>query len=313
MLLVLIYLEIQILSLIARIHNKLVYLFNKNDLKKGEGSVKYKKILSLYDDVDFLLYVKEKKDGFLQNLSNIKTLVISDSTADYGFHPQYYNDSFNLGLISFDLYSSYQLYMSYRDELSSLNEIICFLNVSSIGFSLIHTSEKYRTVAYKYFFNIEYFDETQIKKRYEKWIISICKKLHNEKIDDGYRGYKEKYYFGTHIKTSQRAKTHLRENIREPDQLQWLVKLAHFVGMDNRKLVLVIPPCREDYMENLPMKSVLYEKIHKLDLKNVKLVDFYGDTLFNDNDFGDTDHLNETGAIKLTKKMAQILEPTIMK
>jgi hypothetical protein len=51
----------------------------------------------------------------------------------------------------------------------------------------------------------------------------------------------------------------------------------------------------------LPGQAELFEKIFKI--KNITILNFYDSTLFTDGDFVDADHLNETGAIKLTKEI----------
>ena len=107
--------------------------------------------------------------------------------------------------------------------------------------------------------------------------------------------------FGTNVIVEERAKSHLRENKREPDQMQWLKELINLVHSDNRRLIIVIPPFRSDYKKIISKQSNLFEKIYNL--KGVEVLNFYDSKIFSDDDFGDSDHLNEQGAIKLTNEI----------
>src|SRR5690606_31261080 len=134
-----------------------------------------------------------------------------------------------LGLTSSDLYTSYFLYHNYRKCLKNLRTVLLFLSVPSPGFSLIHTSEKYRSVAYKHFFNVPYQDDKFIEDGVEKKIIKKIKKLKKIDVPNGYQGYDKKTYFSLSISPEERSRTHLRENYRNPDQMIWLKKLNDLI------------------------------------------------------------------------------------
>ena len=98
---------------------------------------------NLFDDDDFLMYVCKKKKGFDKNLDKIKTIAIRGSNVDYAFYAPDWNNSYNLGLTSTNLYESYYLYKKYRKDLCSLKNVILYFTVFAPGYSLIHTSERY--------------------------------------------------------------------------------------------------------------------------------------------------------------------------
>ncbi|HDM8043623.1 TPA: hypothetical protein P0E04_001750 [Vibrio campbellii] len=50
----------------------------------------------------------------------------------------------------------------------------------------------------------------------------------------------------------------------------------------------------------MPDKAELFKKIYDIDHTNYKVLDYYDSIDFNDDDLGDTDHLNESGAMKIT-------------
>ena len=183
---------------------------------------------NLFDDEDFLYYVKKKKEGFIMNIDSIQTLVMRGSNSDYGFYSPLWKNSYNLGLTSSDLYFTFIIYKRYRKQLKRLKNIIIYHSVSSSGYSLIHTSERYRAVAYKCFFNTPYLKREMINSKYEKLIFKKCYKLKPINISPDYRGYDKKTCFGINISAEERIKPHLRENKRKPNQMHWLKKTWRF-------------------------------------------------------------------------------------
>ena len=66
-------------------------------------------------------------------------------------------------------------------------------------------------------------------------------------------------------------------------------------------MFIVIPPFRSDYKKLLPNQSILFDELFKLE--GVEIMNFFDSKLFTDEDFGDTDHFIEQGAIKLTNEI----------
>jgi hypothetical protein len=257
----------------------------------------------LFMDNDFLSYVYKKKLGLENNLDNIQTLALRGSHADYSIFAKGENGIYNLGLTSTDIYVNFKLYEKYSNKMSKLESVIFFYSAFTPGLSLVRTSEKYRLVAYKYFFNIPYQDDSLIDKKFEKKIQNRCRKIRPFELNSEYCGYEKKHQFISNLSAAQRAKTHIRENKREPNQLEWLINLIELVKKDEKKLYIVIPPAKKSYMDCLPDKSELFEKLYSLDLSDVIIFDFYGSSIFDDSDLGDFDHMNEKGAKKLTEEI----------
>lgn len=258
---------------------------------------------NLYIDKNFLTYVYKKKLGIENNINIIKTLALRGSNVDYGFYTPIWDYSYNIGLTSTDFYTSFKLYEKYQNKLCDLQNVIFFLNIPSIGYSLIKTAERYRAVSYKHFFGVPYQYPNEIKRKYENKVETECRNIIIEKLEPSYSGYEKKNAFIKNVSAKERARTHLRENQREPDQMEWIVKLIDLTRKKNLNLFFVIPPYRTDFKNVLPPKTILFKKIYKLNLKGAILFDYYDSTLFDDSDFGDMDHLNEKGAIKLTSEL----------
>lgn len=268
----------------------------------------YKRKKNMFMDEIFLSYTYKKKLGFKNNLENIEILALGSSHADYALLTESNKNIFNLGLTSLDMYSSYKLYEKYSPRMKNLKNIIFFYSVFTPGFSLIKTEEKYRLVAYKYFFGIQYQENEIINQKVEKTIINKCKKIKEIKIDKDYRGYSKKDAFFFGMTAEERANTHLRENRRQPNQLKWLEKFIYMAREDNRNLYIVISPAQKSYIECLPSKFKLFNEIYNIKNDNVIIIDFYDSPLFSDFDFGDFDHLNENGAKKLTAEILKRIE-----
>lgn len=261
---------------------------------------KKKQKVNSFNEDKFIQYVYKKNYGFLKQSKQIETLAISSSHTDYGFYPYLIKNSYNLGLPSADLYTTYQLYELNRFRLEKLKNVIIFYSVFSNGFSLIKTNEKYRTVFYKYFLGIPYQESTYIDESNEKLIIKKCNEISIINYEDSYLGYDLQTYYGTKISPEDRVKSHLRENLREPDQLIWFSKLIESIKADKRNMVIVLSPVRKDYKSLLPDKEIIFKKLYQLRSNNFIIIDLYDEESFTDADFGDTDHLNEIGANKAT-------------
>lgn len=260
---------------------------------------------NLFMDRDFIEYVCKKKKGLEKHGSEIELLALRGSHCDYGIYSNAYKSIFNLGLTSSDLYTSHQLYEKSKALTPNLKYVVLFYSVFTPGLCLIKTKEKNRLVTYNHIFKMDYQTEGLIDKKEERKILKKIKKIQLKEcsLEDSYRGYVNPSHFGVNIKAETRIKTHLRENKREPNQLEHLLKLSKSVNNDNRKLVIILSPNRADYKSLLKNNDELFSSLYQLQLKNVDVIDYYNCDLFLDSDFGDTDHLNEKGAKKLTENL----------
>lgn len=279
--------------------NRIIHFLNRQKNQLGPN---------LFDDQKFLTYVFKKKIGLENSANKITTLGLRASTTDYSFHSPSWEGSFNLGLTSSDLFDTYYLYKLHRENLPNLKNIIIFFSVCAPGYNLIKTSERYRSVAYNYFFQVPIRNEGDIKSYFKKHIIRECKKLKIPDSDPSYTGYEKKDYYGIQISAHDRFRTHFRENQREPDQMIWLESLLSLVSSDGRRLVVVIPPVRSDYKKILPSETLLYKKLYELESKGLEIISYFESNIFCDSDLGDVDHLNEQGSIKITENLLRIFE-----
>ena len=205
-----------------------------------------------------------------------------------------------MGLTSSDLYTSYKLYQVNMDRFDKLKNIIVYINSATPGFNLSQTGENYRCMIFREIFLIEHQSRAKLCGIREKELIKKCLKYSSESFNiDNYFGYEKKSFY-LKMTAEQRKSTHLRENKREPDKLIWLEKLIKLAGLNDINVYCVITPIKKDFKEIMPDKAELFKKIYDIEHANYKVLDYYDSIDFNDDDLGDTDHLNESGAMKIT-------------
>ena len=86
-------------------------------------------------------------------------------------------------------------------------------------------------------------------------------------------------------------------------------EFVHFCSVREIKLLLTVMPVTSHYLKylNPEYKNSFYTVLDGID-SNIHLLDLSDDRNFNNNiDFNDTDHLSDSGAIKLTQIVSSIL------
>lgn len=245
-----------------------------------------------------------KQAGLIINDNKIETLVLGSSHGDYGFRSDLYENSYNLGLTSSDLYFNYQFYKLLFPKLPNLKNLILFYSVFSPGHELEKTKEYHIAILFKLIFGIPYRDSNL--KIYEEKIIEALGLIPEEEMPDNYTGYEiPDWFFDEAFGVENRAKMHLRENSRSSNQTKYVEKISSLAKKHKHKLTVVLSPAREDYKSFLPDSSELFKELNNL--KGIDILNYYDDKDFTRDDFGDFDHLNQDGAKKLTQKIYKAL------
>ena len=89
---------------------------------------------------------------------------------------------------------------------------------------------------------------------------------------------------------------------------KYLISLINLLKEKNINLYIIIPPFTDLYKKYIDENLVFTEVKNICKNNNISLLSFYNDKDFNNDDFCNCDHLNVLGAIKLTKKINDILE-----
>ena len=250
-----------------------------------------------------------KNIGIKECKNEIENIVLGSSHARHGFIPDVYE--YNLGGSSQDLYTSYKLYeWILKNDFKNLKNIILFYSPFSPGFQLCKTSEAWKCIAYKTFYNIDFQSELPEDAKYlEKKLPYVIK---NKKCDlpENYRGevfYSDKNGF---IDIAAIAKRWIKHNRRNNNQNLYLEKLIEKSNANNHNLYIVIAPLRKDLKLLLPDKEIIFSSLYKLteNHSTLKLIDLYNSEDFDVLDFEDTDHMSYTGAKKLTGIIKGIID-----
>jgi len=244
--------------------------------------------------------VLQKKNALSRMKDTVETLVVGSSHGKNGFHA--INNEFNFCITSQDLYTGYEIYKKYAD-LKNLKTVILFYSVFSPGFEEEMTNDHIAPVLYKMILNIPYrYPERYNYKKIEK---KLAKSLSNILFDNtdacssfDARGNYDYSVFCTNADAKERADGHLKNNARENRQTKYVAEMQKLAEERGHALVVVIPPARSDYMRYMPPCETVFKDLFAL--KNVRVLNYFGNPDFSDDDFGDTDHLNLQGALKLS-------------
>lgn len=240
--------------------------------------------------------VHRKYLGYHTNKDNISTLVFGSSHGQYDFFP--IKGEYNLCSSSQDLYYSYQIYRKTANTLH-LKNVLLFYSVFSPGFDLEKSSEKLRCVLFNSFWKIPYlhgscFDFFKAK------LYLMFNKSKKITLPPEYKGecFYE-WFFPASNDLRHRCAKHLKHN-QSNAQHFFLEQMISTAIRQKHRLYVIITPCRSDYKSILPSSQQLFSSLYKIE--HCKVLNYFDDD-FNDNDFGDTDHLNYQGAIKLSDKI----------
>lgn len=227
---------------------------------------------------------------------SVETLVLGSSHGNYGFHAT--GNEFNFCIDSQDLYYGYEIYKKYAD-LKNLKTIILFYSVFSPGFDLEMTNIFFDPIAYKILLDIPYRYERNDRKKTEK---TFQKYMRSDKICydhmDSRGNFDHCSFFGKNVDAKERADGHLKNAVRENGQTKYVAEMQNLAEKNGHSFVVVIPPARSDYMQHMPPCETVFKDLFSL--KNVRTLNYFGSSDFSDEDFGDMDHLNLQGALKLT-------------
>ena len=177
----------------------------------------------LFCDTSFLSYVRKKRDGLLHHACDTQIVTLGCSTADYGFAPRSGTGAYNVGLTSSDLYTVYHQYKFADTHLEALKHIVIFGAVFTPGLRMAKT--KYRSISYHYFLDLPMQDPGDYEAKCVRKIERNCAATRGASGLYGFFGHDEKTFFMVGTDACDRANTHMRENMRRPDQIAWLQRV----------------------------------------------------------------------------------------
>lgn len=263
---------------------------------------------------------KYKYEWMQKNAEDVEILVLGSSHTFYGIRPEFFEGkAFSLANVSQGLRQDLFLLEYWVDKYKNMKTVICPISFSSwFGRGLEYGSESYRCRYYKIYMDCDLYPDISLYNlelsdfRTAKGKIA---KLLSPNIDPGY----DEYGWGNTYKLSEKkmdkwndgteaeaaVKRHTVKSWDYIDQKYTQMKeLAEFCRSHNIQLVLITTPCWPSYYDNLNSEQLtkMYELTHKfVQENNLPYFDYLKDPRFKADDFYDSNHLSDIGAIKFTK------------
>lgn len=263
---------------------------------------------------------KYKYEWMQKNAEDVEILIFGSSHTFYGIRPEYFDEkAFSLANVSQGLKQDLFLLKYWADRYKNLKTVICPISFSSwFGRGLEHGSESYRCRYYKIYMDCDLYPDmslynlelSDIRTALGKFL-----KIFSRNSDLGYDEYgwgktyqlskKNKGTWDDGSEAEQAVIRHTAKSWDYIDQNYALMKeMADFCKSHGIQLVLITTPCWHSYYENLNKEqlSKMYELTHNFQQEyHLRYLDYLKDPRFDADDFYDSNHLSDVGAIKFTK------------
>jgi hypothetical protein len=268
----------------------------------------------------------QKKRDFLDKHANeIEILCLGNSHGYYDLNPVYFDKpSFNAAYVSQTLDYDYRIFNKYRNRFKKLRTIIIPISYSSYYVRLEDSIESWRVK--NYIINYGFVGSINFKDYFEifsnRFITSLSRLnnyyiLHNKEItcsDNGFGIISESEIKMDIEKSSiEAAKRHTVADYKFFEANSRLVeKIIGDASLNDIHVILFTPPAWSTYRMNLDttqlIKSTEFSTRLSKKYKVVVFKSFISDSAFTRYDFFDGDHLNSSGAKKLTKKINYLID-----
>jgi len=261
-----------------------------------------------------------KYEWMQKNAENVDVLVLGSSHTFYGIRPQYLDgNAFSLANVSQDQNLNLFLLEYWSHRYKNLKTVICPISVFSwFGRGIEFGSESYRCRYYKIYMdcnlypymilhNVEITDYATAKIKLEKYFSD------SPTIDYDQYGWGNTYKLQNKNMDSWNDETEAELAAKRHTVNTWdyykknhsiMKKMAEFCKTRNIQLVLITTPCWRSYYERLKPEqlSKMYELTTSFQKEyNLPYLDYLKDSRFSADDFFDSNHLSDVGAIKFTK------------
>ena len=263
---------------------------------------------------------KYKYEWMQNNAADVETLVFGSSHTFFGVKPEYLQGkAFNMANVSQGREQDWFLLNYWADNYKHLQTVILPISFFSwFGQGLEYGSESYRCRYYKIYMDCDLYSDFSIYNlelfNWDTAHIKLKKLFDSEDEQDF-----DEYGWGNAYKlTSKDLKswengTEAEAAVKRHTVKSWdyidknivLMKhIAEFCKSHNIQLVLITTPCWSSYYDNLDKKQLdrMYELTHKFQQEyQLPYFDYLKDSRFDADDFYDSNHLSDLGAVKFSK------------
>lgn len=273
---------------------------------------------------------KYKKSYLDKNAPNIDILILGSSHAYYDINPDYIDGTvFNAGAVSQSLDLDFAILNKYKEGLTELKSIVIPISYFSFYGQLKDSPEKWRMKDYVLYYDLDltsslndHFEilsikpKNNLKKLYRAYTMS--KNIRSYSSLGWGNNYLSKGPIDLELSGRATAARHSQEDITTQESkalfdngVNSLVRILELAKEKNIEVLLFTPPSYESYVSNINEKQLnqVIDQIKKLNLlyPHCRYVNYLNDNEFNADDFYDSDHLNHSGAKKLSTMLNQIL------
>ncbi|WP_299103006.1 hypothetical protein [uncultured Winogradskyella sp.] len=247
----------------------------------------------------------------------VELLILGSSHSLYGINPKYFtNEAYNLSHVSQTIDLDYILLNKYINELPKLKTVVIRLSYTTLHEQLDESAEAWRQKDYNLYYDLDVSN----KLKFNSEVLSLklknnLKRLKNYYIDNedpisvtnsGWANFKtpradkslEELGFIVAKKHTAKNDDFVKENI------EYIKKIANLGKDNNLKVIFVTLPAYKSYRTHLDklqyeIVSSAGKKLEK-QFQNCSYLNLMSAKNFNEDDFYDPDHLNATGAKKLS-------------
>ena len=263
---------------------------------------------------------KYKYEWMKKNAEDVEILVFGSSHTFYGIRPEFFEGkAFSLANVSQGLKQDLFLLEYWADRYKKLKTVICPISFYSwFSHGLEYGSESYRCRYYKIYMDCDLYPDLSLYNlelsdfRTAKGKIA---KLFSSNDDPGY----DEYGWGNTYKLSKKNMykwndgTEAEAAVKRHTAKSWdyidlnytrMKELVDFCKSRNIQLVFITTPCWYSYYDNLNKEQLakMYEMTNRFNNEfDVPYFDYLKDPRFEADDFYDSNHLSDIGAIKFTK------------
>lgn len=254
------------------------------------------------------------KEDIVSKKNSVKILVFGSSHAQMSFVDG--KDSLNFGNGSLDLYYQWKLYEKFHSFFPNLQNIVIFYDVFSGGNDMQKGPFYKRTALYKLIFDIPYKNKKyaveqgviDFEKELELKYCPIAKNL-LESIDHSYPIICSPSADFTQEQLQTFAKGQIKLNKKDNGMHKYLNNILNLAEKLHHNVLIVVAPYQSNFRQMFPEKSILFKNLNSIKKeRSFKILNLWDDLDFVVDDFRNPDHLNRKGAVKLTKKIRDVLK-----
>ncbi|MFT3793791.1 hypothetical protein [Flavobacterium sp.] len=268
-----------------------------------------------------------KYDYMERHASEVEVLLLGNSHSLFGLNPDYFSKkAFNLANISQTIYFDQLLFNRYIDKMDHLKQVVFCIEYSSLS----HKDDTHEDTFRKYYYeNYMQLDVPTVSawdpKKYslaftrnlkQTWDIYQVYRIRGSVLDAKENGWGFTTLKELSIAPAKDAEE--KAEIHEDGSLDFAVNLARIEAMieqckqRNIEVVIVSMPQSRVYTSLLNPKklALIFDTCEQLAAEHdhVRYLNLFSDRRFRDEDFFDSDHLNDEAAGKCLKMVNAFLQ-----